>query len=255
MPKSGTNGHGGAQAVDSHRSRPHSRIDRRMLVTAWTSTVAGALIVGLIAGYGIPQHISSESIANSTSRSAEIIAALESGSLEPGTETLSEDEVSELSDSEVEEILDVSKEAVEDAQLEFADDVSAADYEKAIAAYQQISAELDRIIATEGVEGLVERFPADSTEEQYDQVSEPVIETAASRCMTVYKWQLQTIAWIAIAYGTFVSIAALFAGSITIVGLPAGAVVAAAGISLAAVGQYFLWVVDRQKWNYKKVCF
>lgn len=82
-----------------------------------------------------------------------------------------------------------------------------------------------------------------------------VVETVAKRCMTVYKWQLQTIAWIAIGYGAFVSIAALFAGAATVIGLPAGAVVGAIGIGLGVVGSFFLWKVDQQRWTPKRVCF
>lgn len=67
--------------------------------------------------------------------------------------------------------------------------------------------------------------------------------------------QLQTIPWIAIGYGAFVSIAALFAGTATIVGLPAGAVVAALGIPLGTVASFFLWKVDQQRWSSKRVCF
>jgi|GEM_PF-2942956 len=228
-----------------------------MIASASVAAVASALVVGLVVGLGVPQPGSPTSAPSAQDRSYQVATVAGEAPYEPGTETLPAEQASELTDGEVEEILEVSEEAVADAQEEFATDASPADYDKAVAAFAEISAQLDQIIADEGVEGLAERFPENvaTADTAFDRGDGFAIETAAQRCLTVYKWQLQTIAWIAIGYGAFVSIAALFAGAVTIVGLPAGAVVSALGIGLGVVGSFFLWKVDQQRWNSKRVCF
>lgn len=230
--------------------------NRSLFALASTATAA-LLVVGSITGAGATAGSSPEPRPLAHVRSAEFATASDVEEFEPGDETLSSEEISDLSEGEVEQILEVSEEAVTDAQEQFEEEVGAADYERALAAYEQLSAQLDQIIAAEGVEGLTARFPEEaSTAAASAGMTEGfTIMTAAKRCLTVYKWQLQTIAWIAIGYGAFVSIAALFAGAVTIVGLPAGAVVAALGITLGTVGSYFLWKVDQQRWNSKRVCF
>lgn len=84
--------------------------------------------------------------------------------------------------------------------------------------------------------------------------SDPGIVTVAKRCVTVYKWQLQAVAWVAIFYAATISIVGLFATS-TIAGAPAGVVLGALGIGLGASGSFVLWVVDKIKWNSKRICW
>lgn len=66
---------------------------------------------------------------------------------------------------------------------------------------------------------------------------------AAQFCGYVPKWAFQAFAWYVILVGGYTSIVALFV-SATIFGLPAGAVLGAAGISLGITGSFLLWYVD-----------
>jgi len=232
-------------------------MSKKYIVTLTSIATAVALIVGFAVGYGVAGELTAGSAMAQPASALAVRAASDVDDFEPGSQTLSVEEVSQLNDDEIDEILAIGEEAVSDAQEDFESDARPSDYDLARAAYEQISASLDQIIASEGVEGLAERFPEDATvvDTAIDSGDRFVIDTVAKRCMTVYKWQLQTIAWIAIGYGAFVSIAALFAGAVTIVGLPAGAVVAALGITLGTVASFFLWKVDQQRWNSKRVCF
>jgi hypothetical protein len=65
----------------------------------------------------------------------------------------------------------------------------------------------------------------------------------ASWCGYVPKWAYQAFAWYVILVGGTFSVVGLFVDA-TIFGLPAGAVLGAAGISLMTTGSFMLWYVD-----------
>jgi hypothetical protein len=65
----------------------------------------------------------------------------------------------------------------------------------------------------------------------------------ASWCGYVPKWAYQAFAWYVILVGGTFAIVGLFVSG-TIFGLPAGAVLGAAGISLTTTGSFMLWYVD-----------
>jgi hypothetical protein len=71
----------------------------------------------------------------------------------------------------------------------------------------------------------------------------------ASWCGYVPKWAYQAFAWYVILVGGTFSVVGLFV-SATIFGLPAGAVLGAAGISLMTTGSFMLWYVDNYMPSY-----
>lgn len=71
----------------------------------------------------------------------------------------------------------------------------------------------------------------------------------ASWCGYVPKWAYQAFAWYVILVGGAFSVVGLFVDA-TIFGLPAGAVLGAAGISLMTTGSFMLWWVDNYMPSY-----
>lgn len=67
----------------------------------------------------------------------------------------------------------------------------------------------------------------------------------AAQCVTVPKWALQAFAWAGIAAGGAGSIIGAGASG-TIMGLPAGLVLTALGVTTGITYSYLLWVVDNQ---------
>lgn len=65
----------------------------------------------------------------------------------------------------------------------------------------------------------------------------------ASWCGYVPKWAYQAFAWYVILVGGTFAVVGLFVSG-TIFGLPAGAVLGAAGIGLTTSGSFMLWYVD-----------
>lgn len=167
----------------------------------------------------------------------------------PAQETLTVEQIEQLSDQEIQDMLEASALKVENAQAAYAATATPEEYTAGTAAYEEVAGELDRIIEAGGVSGL--RAAVDAGEVVIDS---PDIHSTDARCLTVHKWQLHTIGWILFAYGTFVTIAGLFASG-TVIGLPLGAVAGAAGITLAATATHFIWRVDQLRWKSKRVCF
>jgi len=164
---------------------------------------------------------------------------------------LSGEELSDLTESDVLAIIEESSAEVDAVQDEYESEASAADYAKAVAAYDAFMAEALTTLDEQGVDGFLEDLGALESTVESDQLTTVAF---AKTCLTVYKWQLQTIAWIGIGLGALTSIAGLFAAG-TVIGLPAGAVAGAVGIALGVTSTYFLWKVDQQKWDSKRVCF
>ncbi|TFD61704.1 hypothetical protein E3T39_06635 [Cryobacterium suzukii] len=220
----------------------------------WAPTVTGIVALALVVGIGAVAQSQSQSQSQSqfqsiTHSASTALSRDETSTVEEGSTTLTSEQIAALTDRQVDAILASSMETVEEAQLDFAVEASAADYAMALEAYDSISAELDTLIASGDIAAL------DTTVEQEAAAAGALsVQTVARRCSTVYKWQLQTIAWIAIGYGAFVTIAGLFVSG-TVIGLPAGAVLQAMGIGLGVIGTYFLWKVDHLRWNSKRVCW
>lgn len=230
------------------------------LKRVWAPSLTGILALALIVGGTTVAQSSTHSQSTTQSQSSiqssanwANTAILRNESL-PGNEvpttTLTPDEIEALTDSQIDAILTSSAEDVKEAQLDFAEEASPADYALAVAAYDSMSAELDALIASGDIGTL------STTTEDLQQAAAGAlsIQTVASRCLTVYKWQMQTIGWIAIGYGAFISIVGLFASG-TVIGLPAGAVLGAMGIGLGVTGTFFLWKADHLTWNSKRICW
>jgi len=71
----------------------------------------------------------------------------------------------------------------------------------------------------------------------------------ASWCGYVPKWAYQAFAWYVILVGGTLSVVGLFVSG-TIFGIPAGAALGAAGISLMTTGSFMLWLVDNYMPSY-----
>lgn len=209
------------------------------------------MVIALIVGGAINPQVGDQSRGHidAAPMTTTTLASREAGPVIDAPELLSEEEIAGLSEHEIEEILEESGEEVADAQADYASEASAAEYAKAVAAYEAIRTELEQVIEEGGVEALAELGTSSDT-------SAPTIVSASlsKACMTVYKWQLQTIAWVFIGFGALYSIAGLFV-AVTGVGLPAGAILGALGIGIGVTAQFFLWKVDQQRWNSKRVCF
>lgn len=221
----------------------------------WAPTLTGIVALALVVGTGAvaqsqprAQSQSEAQFQSSTPLVSTAVFRDEISTVDETVTTLTPEQISALTDQQIDAILVSSNELVEEAQLDFAAEASPADYAMALEAYRSISAELDALIASGDIAAL------NTTVEQEAAASALSVQTVASRCITVYKWQLQTIAWIAIGWGAFVSIAGLFVSG-TVIGLPAGAVLGAMGIGLGVIGSYFLWRVDQLPWNSKRVCW
>lgn len=232
---------------------------RSAVLRAAVAGVTVLMIVGVVTSNGTPRDRPLEWSQDREFQQLDVVAVSHGGSVGPGAERLPREMLMELTESEVQEILSSSREVVEYSQAEFAEEASEQDYAHAVRAYEEMRAEFEQIIAVEGAVGLSDRFPEDegsvATAASLGLGEARSAEAADRQCMTVHKWQLQAIAWIAIHFGVFMSVASLFVGGATVLGLPAGAVIAAVGTALQRSAGFFLWAVNSLPWTSRTVCF
>lgn len=146
---------------------------------------------------------------------------------------------------------EVVLEDIVSSQTEYAEAATAYEFAAATTAFEAAVAEIDAQLAANPGTAVAEIL---NTVVEQSSTTDAGIQLAAKRCVTVYKWQLQAFAWLAIFYAAAISIVGL-ASTATIAGAPVGAVLGSIGIGLGAYGSYVLWVVDRLAWSSKKVCW
>lgn len=118
--------------------------------------------------------------------------------------------------------------AVAELQAEYKESASPQDYEIAMSVYEQL------------LRGEDATLPADVAPTQVETGTGPGVDRI---CVYVPKAALQAVAWIIIVRGTG---AALIGGfvSLSVVGIPLGAVISALGITGQTTGAAFLWWID-----------
>jgi hypothetical protein len=108
---------------------------------------------------------------------------------------LSDEKFAALTDADVQAILAKDAAAVAEDQAAYAAEASPHDYVKAVEAFNSFRTGMDAAIKNEGVASVrekLETIAAGST--AATSAAGLSIVTVGSRCITIYKWQLQTIA-------------------------------------------------------------
>lgn len=220
--------------------------------------IAAAVVAALFVVIVVPAN--TETVHKATSSSAFHAQATLARSEAPVAEKadpdlLSDEEFAALTEAEVKAILAENATAVAADQAVYAAESSPKDYAKAVEAFDAFKAGMDAAIKTEGIESVREKLESIAEgDTAAANASGPSVVTVGSRCITIYKWQLQAIAWILMGYGTLVAVGGAFISG-TIFGLPVGAVMVAAGTFLTFNASLFLWKVDQIKWPSKRVCW
>jgi hypothetical protein len=115
-------------------------------------------------------------------------------------------------------------------------------------AQQQLAASDPQLFAE------VERIYQEAVEDlQADPTAADIVLAPKRACVTVTKAAVVAFAWVVIGYGSLLAAVGGFL-DLTIVGLPAGAVLNAIGIGDIFVGTVLLDRANRIKWSSKRVC-
>jgi len=246
-----------ATGISADQPLRDNRDKQMKLFTPKIGMIAAAVVAALIVAVVVPANVGTEHEASASAFHAQASFA---SSEAPATENadpglLSDEEFAALTEANVQTILAENAAAVAADQTAYAAESSPEDYAKAVEAFDSFKAGMDATIKTEGIDSVREKLKTIAEGDTAGGSASGLdIVTVGSRCITIYKWELQTIAWILMGYGTLVAIGGAFVSG-TIIGLPAGAVMVATGTTLTFTASLFLWKVDQIRWSSKRACW